>query len=92
VCSPYKLAPICALKRTKVIKCEKYALPQERKFHEKGGSFVLAVALKKSFIQFNRKVLFTATPRGPMVLEELGPTVCVIRSHKAADFFYLWLL
>ncbi len=25
-----------------------------------------------------------------MVLEELVPTVCVIRSHKAADFFVIF--
>ena len=42
--SPYKLAPICALKRAKVVIYKKLVLPQERKFREKGASFVLAGA------------------------------------------------
>ena len=44
MCSPYKLAPICALKRAKVVTYKKLVLPQERKFREKGASFVLAGA------------------------------------------------
>jgi hypothetical protein len=41
VCSPYKLAPICAIKAAKVTKYKNLAPPQKRKFREKGASFIL---------------------------------------------------
>ena len=44
MCSPYKLSPICALKRTTVVNYKKFALPHKRNLCLFRETCVLAVA------------------------------------------------